>query len=117
MLEYAPGVEVEVEFGFGNDKAWVEVHRVAGDKLIVPSDRDMSVIAQHGSPRIVGSFKICMDEAGAVAKVTMLKSTRLRGYDDRIQKTIQRGGSMGDSRINRPAQITHSSGANLPRKQ
>ena len=67
-----------------------EAHRTDGYINIVPSDDDKIILQKNGSPKIVGSFKICMDETGAVASVKMLRSTRLRGYDDKITRTIQR---------------------------
>jgi hypothetical protein len=38
---------------------------------------------------VVGSFKLCIDDTGAVKEVTMLRSTRLPRYDDMIQRRIK----------------------------
>lgn len=66
----------------------LEVYRIAGDKLIVPTDADKTMIHNSGQSRFLGSFKLCLDTRGEVANVAMLKSTGIFGYDRRIERTL-----------------------------
>lgn len=66
----------------------LEVNRIAGDKNIVPSDSDKTMIARSSNHRLIGSFKVCIDTRGEIANVTMLKTTGVFGYDRRIERTI-----------------------------
>ena len=39
---------------------------------------------RSGKARIVGSFELCVDAAGSVSHVALLKSSGFAAYDDRI---------------------------------
>ncbi len=61
----------------------LEPLRVEGEKTIVP-DGDVMLAAQKSGQVLKGSFKYCLDETGRVARVTMLQSTGVSGYDTKI---------------------------------
>ena len=67
----------------------LDKRRVSGSKLIVPSDDDKIAIGNAGVGKIVGSFKVCIDETGSVARVETLRSTGLLSYDQKLQHTIE----------------------------
>ena len=66
----------------------LEGSRIAGDKQIVPDDVTKTEIQRSGKDKIIGSFKLCINAAGAVTSVKMLKSTGFPAYDGRIQSKM-----------------------------
>lgn len=66
----------------------IDAYRIAGEKMIVPDPDTKRMIAAAGSPRLVGTFKLCITEHGTIASVTMLKSTEVVAYDRRIERTL-----------------------------
>jgi hypothetical protein len=67
----------------------LEGYRIAGNKMIVPDDTTKLDIAKAGKTKIVGSFKLCVDAAGAITSVNQLKSTGFQAYDTKIQTGIR----------------------------
>jgi hypothetical protein len=67
----------------------LEGYRIAGNKMIAPDDMTKLDIAKAGKTKIVGSFKLCVDAAGAVTSVNQLKSTGFQAYDTKIQVGIR----------------------------
>jgi outer membrane biosynthesis protein TonB len=67
----------------------IERNRIAGDKNIVPDDATKNEIAKKRVPRVIGSFKLCLDITGDIADVKMLKSTGFPAYDARLQEGIR----------------------------
>lgn len=63
----------------------LEPLRLAGSKLVVPDDRDK--IHLNGK-RLVGSFKLCLDETGHYESGVLLQSTGVAGYDGKIARTM-----------------------------
>ena len=59
--------------------------RVAGSKLVVPDDEDK--IHLNGK-RLVGSFRLCLDETGHYEQGTLLQSTGVAGYDAKIARAM-----------------------------
>ena len=55
---------------------------------IAPDDATRAAIAKVGK-RVIGSFKMCLDERGHVAQVHTLKPTGFPGYDATIEATIK----------------------------
>lgn len=66
----------------------LETNRMSGDKNILPDDETKLAIAKAGG-RVVGSFKLCLDTAGAVSSVKPLKSTGFSAYDEKILRDIR----------------------------
>jgi protein TonB len=62
----------------------LEGSRIAGDKMIKPDDVTKTEIGRSGKDKIIGSFKICLSNAGTVSNVTQLKSTGFPAYDNKI---------------------------------
>jgi hypothetical protein len=63
----------------------LEKLRVAGSKLVVPDDDDK--IHLNGK-RLVGSFKLCLDETGHYERGVLLQSTGVSRYDAKIARTM-----------------------------
>jgi hypothetical protein len=63
----------------------LEKLRVAGTKLVVPDDEDK--IHLNGK-RLVGSFKLCLDEGGHYERGELLQSTGVPTYDAKIVRTM-----------------------------
>jgi hypothetical protein len=77
---------------FMNNKPLVpetEARRVAGDRTIVPDDDTKVAILKAGSPRLVGSFRLCLDDHGHPTDVDVLHSTGSPRYDAKIVRTIK----------------------------
>ena len=62
--------------------------RISGDTQPHPSDNDKTAMARDGKDKIIASFKTCVDERGAVASVSMLKSSGYTGYDQVLSQTM-----------------------------
>ncbi len=67
----------------------VEAHRVAGEKLIAPSGSMRVEMQQAGVHRLIGSFKLCIDESGRVSSVKTLRSTGAPSYDMKLRFGIE----------------------------
>ena len=63
--------------------------RISGETQIAPPDVVATAISRDGATRVIGTFKMCLDERGEVANVTTLKSTKYAGYDDEIKRTMR----------------------------
>jgi hypothetical protein len=66
----------------------LQVYRIAGDPLIAPDSDTKAAIHAAGSPRLIGSFKLCITAGGSIAGVTMLKSTGLSAYDRKLEREM-----------------------------
>jgi hypothetical protein len=66
----------------------LEARRVAGDNRIGPDDDDKLAVQTSGVGQIAGSFEVCIEETGTVAHIATLRSTGVRGYDNKIRATI-----------------------------
>lgn len=64
--------------------------RVTGTTMVAPDDIDKLALAKAGRPRLISAFYYCIDETGRVAKVVMLRSSGLPGYDRKIVAAIKR---------------------------
>jgi outer membrane biosynthesis protein TonB len=62
----------------------LEGSRIAGEKMIYPSDVTKTEINRSGKERILGSFKLCLTVGGEISSVNQLKSTGFPAYDARI---------------------------------
>ncbi len=67
----------------------LEAYRVRGDKQIAPDDATKTAIVNAGKDTVVGSFKLCVDVAGNVDDVRVLKSTAFPGYDQQLLAAIR----------------------------
>ena len=66
----------------------VEAYRISGTRLIAPDPETKSLIFKAGSPRLIGSFKVCITAHGTIANVAMLRSTGAIAYDRIIEREI-----------------------------
>jgi hypothetical protein len=67
----------------------LEAYRISGEKNIVPNDATKIAIQQSGKTRIVGAWKLCVNEQGGVKQVALLKSTGFPTYDAAIEKEMR----------------------------
>ena len=67
----------------------LEASRIAGDKQIAPDDVTKLAIERSGKNQLVGTFKVCLTEGGAIGDVTALEPTGFPAYDQRIVSTIR----------------------------
>lgn len=65
--------------------ALLEGSRIAGEKNIVPDDPDKVQITRSGKGRLIGSWKLCVSDAGDVSEVKLLKSSGFPGYDRKLE--------------------------------
>ena len=61
----------------------LEAQRVAGEKNLMPGQADAKAMAASGKGT-VGVVKMCLDDKGVPAQLTLLKSTNYPDYDARI---------------------------------
>jgi len=66
----------------------LERDRLAGSKLVVPSNEDKIKIMDLRLEQLVGTFRVCVDEAGLVEDVGRLRSTGLPSYDAKIERAL-----------------------------
>ncbi len=59
----------------------VEGRRIAGNRLIVPDRATQRSIRDAKLTRVIGSFRVCIDETGQVESVLPLQSTGFARYD------------------------------------
>jgi hypothetical protein len=63
----------------------LDANRIAGEEKILPDAKTRAEIAKSGRTRVIASAKICIDKAGAVTGVSMMKSSGWAAYDDEIR--------------------------------
>ena len=61
---------------------------ISGEKAIVPYGRIARAIQRLGIKRVIGSFKLCIDENGHVNTVIPLRSTGIASYDQQLMRGI-----------------------------
>jgi len=67
----------------------MEAGRTSGDPQIVPDDVTKTEIQRSGKDRLLGTFKVCINEAGTVTSVETKRSTGFAAYDNKITSTIR----------------------------
>lgn len=65
------------------------VHRLSGNTLIVPDVLTKVEIARSHKDKVIGSFQLCIDTAGNVTTVMVLKSTGFPDFDNKIIGELQ----------------------------
>lgn len=66
------------------------LHLRKGNKVLVPDDDTKSEMAAYSPARWIGTFALCVDEAGHVGDLLMTKSTRSAAYDAKILREVAR---------------------------
>lgn len=72
----------------GVDSKLLEPLRVRGSKVIVPDDATKAKIIETDSKRVIGSFKLCVDDKGAPDDIKVLKPTGYDAYDQKIMREM-----------------------------
>jgi TonB family protein len=68
----------------------LEILRISGERAIVPRDSTKAEMIRSGRRKVIGSFKLCIDETGTVVQVELLKSTGFSAYDDKLRSGIMK---------------------------
>jgi hypothetical protein len=55
----------------------------------MPDDQTKTDMQRAGKAKIVGTWKLCLDDAGNVSRVTKLKGTGFAAYDTLITNVIR----------------------------
>jgi len=63
--------------------------RITGTEQVVPDGATRAAIAKKHVAKVVGTWKLCIDEQGAVTDAKMLKSTGFPRYDRAIGKAVR----------------------------
>jgi hypothetical protein len=67
----------------------LESKRISGATEVIPNDLDRLKLQQKGGEvTVVGVFRVCVDEAGAVESVLPIQPTGLVSYDRKIVSTV-----------------------------
>ena len=66
----------------------LETSRLSGHKNIVPDNDTKLAIARADNPKLVGTFKLCVDTSGTVSSIKMMKSTGFANYDQTIEQAM-----------------------------
>jgi hypothetical protein len=64
--------------------------RISGETRVAPADDMKAAIQKIGLRRVIGTFKVCIDTAGIVHDVRILRSTGIPSYDGRIVQTMSK---------------------------
>jgi TonB family protein len=62
----------------------LEAHRTKGNKIIMPGEIEKITIDASREARVVASVELCVDPAGKVSKVRLVRSSGYPGYDEKI---------------------------------
>jgi hypothetical protein len=68
----------------------LESLRIRGSKEILPDDATKVKIGETDSRRVIGSFKLCVDDKGVPKEIKVLKPTGYDAYDQKIQVEMAR---------------------------
>ncbi len=68
----------------------LEASRVAGDKNILPDDVTKTEIQRSGKTQLMVPVKVCIDRAGAISSVKVLKSSGFPAYDAKLTREINK---------------------------
>ena len=63
--------------------------RLEGNTRIAPEHLTTAQIERAGKPAVIGVFDVCVDRAGVVAEVRVVRSTSFSAYDAKIQRQIR----------------------------
>ena len=66
-----------------------EGKRISGNKFLRPDDHTKAAIQKNGGGRVVGRFRICLDENGAPESILPLRSTGYANYDRELIAGMQ----------------------------
>ncbi|HET9991704.1 MAG TPA: energy transducer TonB [Kofleriaceae bacterium] len=67
----------------------LEGHRIAGTKNLVPDEHTKTAIQKSNVGRVIGSFRLCLDEHGVPETVLPTRSTGFANYDRELLAGMQ----------------------------
>ncbi|HEU0034600.1 MAG TPA: hypothetical protein VFQ53_28445 [Kofleriaceae bacterium] len=65
------------------------LERLVGDPAIVPDDATKHAMRDAGATRVIASFKLCIDVAGAVTRVETIKTSSFETYDRTLIRAMR----------------------------
>ena len=65
------------------------LRRLSGDTAIAPSDVTKTQMLRDDHRRVVGSFKICLNDTGRVTSIGTVGSTRYPDYDQKLMAAMR----------------------------
>ncbi|MBZ0235180.1 MAG: energy transducer TonB [Deltaproteobacteria bacterium] len=68
----------------------LEAQRVSGDKNIFPDDVTKTEIQRSGKTQLIVPVKVCIDRAGNMASVRIMKSSGFPAYDQKLTREINK---------------------------
>jgi protein TonB len=68
----------------------LEAQRISGDKNIYPEDVTKTEISRSGKTQLMVPVKVCIDRAGNIASVKVMKSSGFAAYDQKLDREIRR---------------------------
>ena len=68
----------------------LEQQRVSGDKNITPDDVTRTEIQRSGKTQLMVPVKVCIDRAGNIASVKIMKSSGFPAYDQKLTREISK---------------------------
>lgn len=66
----------------------LEQLRLAGETQLAPDPAEQRLMSRCRVIRVLASFKLCLDDSGALSLVEQLRSSRLPGYDGKLLAAI-----------------------------
>jgi TonB family protein len=63
-------------------------NRISGDPQIHPDESTEIEISRSGKTRLITSAKLCLDKAGNISSVSLVKSSGFPAYDDKIRREM-----------------------------
>jgi hypothetical protein len=67
----------------------LEANRIAGKLEITPDEKTKKAILASKKNRLVGSWKLCLNNRGAISEVTVLKGTGVPAYDAKVESDMR----------------------------
>ena len=68
----------------------LEQQRISGDKNIFPDDVTKTEIQRSGKTQLMVPVKVCIDRAGNIASVKVMKSSGFALYDQKLDREIRK---------------------------
>jgi protein TonB len=68
----------------------LEQQRISGDKNIFPDDVTKTEIQRAGKTQLTVPVKVCLDRAGNIASVKIMKSSGFPAYDQKLNREINK---------------------------
>jgi hypothetical protein len=82
-----PEVEIPTDTVVTPDE--MDAQKISGNEHIQPPDSVKTEMVRAGESKLVADFKICVDTAGRVRDLSVVRSTGYRSYDDKLMREMK----------------------------